>query len=91
MRKVGQSRRERTWSTPSRTKHAWLREGNHPHDIPRQVYVVSWRRHSYRWFAFIVEAVEIEGATDPVIVQRWVPVSMLRPVAADPNRIYGAR
>lgn len=50
---------------------------------------LSWRRHSYRWFALVVEAVEVEGSSDPVVVQRWVPGSMLRPVRADLNRLYG--
>lgn len=87
---MGQSRRERTWSTPARTRYAWLREGTHPHDVPRQVFVLAWRRRSYCWFALVVEVVAGEKGPDRV-VQRWVSVDVLRPVAADPNQVYGVR
>lgn len=35
----------------------------------------------------VVKAVDVEESADPVVVQRWVPVSTLRPVRADPNGI----
>lgn len=56
---------------------------------PRQVLVVSWRRHSYRWSALVIYCVEIEGSPEPAVVQRWVPSEKLRPVRADPNQAFG--
>lgn len=62
-----------------------------PGVVPRQVLIVSWRRHSYRWSALVVYCVDAEGDEDPVVVQRWVPAERLRPVRADPNDAFGLR
>lgn len=41
---MGQSRRERTWPEPTTTRHAWVRDGSHPHDVPRQVLIICWSK-----------------------------------------------
>ncbi|MGD9430798.1 hypothetical protein ACKVM7_000271 [Arthrobacter russicus] len=88
---MGKTRSERTWPKPQRTRHAWMRDGPHPNSAPRQVYIVSWRRQSYKWLALVVYAVEIAEDPEPVVIQRWVPAEKLRAVEADPNRAYDLR
>ncbi|GEB64601.1 hypothetical protein SAT01_20490 [Sinomonas atrocyanea] len=79
------------WPRPQTTRHAWFKDTQDPGVLPRQVLVVSWRRHSYRWSALVVYCVEVEGSEDPAVVQRWVPAERLRPVRADPNEAFGLR
>lgn len=65
---VGKTRQERTWQQPRKTRHAWLQDGPHPNSLPRQVYIVSWRRTSGKWSALVVYAVEITDSHDPVLI-----------------------
>lgn len=90
---VGQSRAERTWRRPRSTRHVWVTgigPGAHPKEPPYQALVVAVRRDSYVWWAWVVAVLETEDG-DPVVVQRWVPATDLRPVPANPNRAFGAR
>lgn len=90
---MGQSRRERTWPTPRSTRHVWVRlRTAHPHEPPRQGLVVSWRRRSYRWECLVVLVDDVAAhGEDPVVVLRWVAAELVRPVPADPNKIFGLR
>ena len=53
--------------------------------------MVTWRRHTGRWYALIVDAIGGTELPEVVVVQRWVPAEHLRPVPADPNRSHGVR
>ncbi|MDQ4502199.1 hypothetical protein [Sinomonas sp. ASV322] len=53
--------------------------------------MIEWRRHSYKWSARISYCIEVQGAPDPVVVERWVLAEALRPVRADPNAAFGLR
>lgn len=64
---VGKTRAERTWERPRKTRHAWMQGGPHPNSPPRQVYIVNWRRQSYKWSALVVYAVEVQDGPDPVL------------------------
>lgn len=77
------------WPRPRTTRHAWFKDSDERAEPPRQVLVVSWRRHSYRWSALVIYCVEVEGSEEPAVVQRWVPAEKLRPVRADPNQAFG--
>lgn len=87
---MSKPRRDRLYPKPRHTRHAWYLEDNEPGRQPRQVLIIAWRRHSYRWAARIVYCVEIEGS-EPAVVDCWVPAETLRPVPADPNRAYRLR
>lgn len=54
---MGQRKKDRTWPQEARlrrhTRHAWLiRPGIH--EPPVQAFVIAWRRHSYRWQAYVI-------------------------------------
>lgn len=51
---------------------------------------MEWRRHEYAWQALCV-LVCVRPGRDPVVLQRWVSSTDLRPVPADPNRAFGLR
>lgn len=84
-------RRDRLVPKPKTTQHAWMIEGSGAEAKYRQVFIVAWRSHSYRWHARVVYTVKIDGEAEEAIVQRWVPQEVLRPVPADPNRAFGYR
>lgn len=88
---MGQSRRERTWPEPASTRHAWFRDGNHPHDVPRQVFVTHWTRRDGQPWALIVDVIPVQDRHEPAIVHRWVPGDHLTPVPARLNKVYGLR
>ena len=88
---MSQPRRDRLYPRPRNTSHAWLLEGFGPEAVPRQVLIVAWRRHSYRWRARVVYAVDVKGDPEPAIIQRWVPAELLRPVKSEPNQAFGIR
>ena len=91
---MGQSRAERTWRTPTTTRHGWLKLDppvKHPHENPVQCLILAWSRtRAGDRIALIVYVDDVTGP-EPVVVQRWVPGRLLRPVPADPNRAFGLR
>lgn len=88
---MGRSRRERTWPEPTTTRHAWVRDGSHPHDVPRQVLIIRWDRRAGRYWALIVDVVSLPGSDGSAVVHRWVPKEQLMPVPAQLNKTYGLR
>lgn len=96
---MGKSRAERTWPRPALTRHVWVRtaylpgdpgEAQHQQQPPDQGLILEWRRHEYAWQALCV-LVCVRPGRDPVVLQRWVSSTDLRPVPADPNRAFGLR
>ena|GEM_PF-6470617 len=88
---VSKPRRDRLYEKPRTTRHAWILDSDEPGAQPRQVYIVEWRRKSYKWRARVIYAIEVKGSDETATVDRWVPAETLRPVPADPNRAYGLR
>ena len=84
-------RRDRLYERPRNTQHAWMLEGEPPEARMRQVFILAWRRHSYRWSARVVYTVDVQGSSEAAVVQRWVPLEVLRPVKSDPNILFGIR
>ncbi|WP_144628957.1 hypothetical protein [Arthrobacter woluwensis] len=85
-------RRDRLYPKPRQTRHAWLLEGDPPEAQMRQVLIVEWRRHSYKWRARVVYVIEsVSGSEEPAVVDRWVPAEVLRPVKSNPNTLFGVR
>ena len=76
---MGQSRKDREWPRPRRTRFVWVSQSS-PQVPPKQGLVLDWRRQSYRW------SVRTDDQGRPVVVQEWVEAERLRPVRADPNR-----
>lgn len=73
---MGQRKKDRTWpQSPRRhTRHAWLvRPG--VHEPPVQAFIIAWRRHSYRWQAYVIWV-----ADSGQVIQEWVPAERLGPV-----------
>ena len=58
---VGQSRKDRRYTTPRTTRHVWV-QPDQPGVTPVQGYVLEWRRHSYHWTALVlISATDAEG------------------------------
>lgn len=85
---MSQPRRDRLYPRPRTTLHAWFLEGDGP---PRQVLILAWRSHSYKWQARITYSLPVKGDPEPAVIQRWVPMELLRPVKSDPNKAFGIR
>lgn len=92
VRVVGQSRAERTWRSPTQTRHVWIRlSDKHSHQPPAPGLVLAWKRHSYAWSALVTYVDELRDGAEPVVVQRWIPAADLRPAPSDPNKAFGLR
>lgn len=53
---MGQRKKDRTWPQNGRrrhTRHAWLTQPG-VHEPPVQAFIIAWRRHSYRWQAYVI-------------------------------------
>lgn len=80
---MGQRRKDRTWPRPRGTRHAWLRRPG-PHEPPVQAFVIAWRRHSYRWQAYVVWVSDAGQ-----VIQEWVPADQLGPVPVVEHQMPG--
>lgn len=75
-------RKHESWLIPRTTRHVWvLRE--HRWLVPYQGFVLSWRRHSYKWSALVVYVAGDDPETP--VVQKWVPRERLLPVRSVPE------
>ncbi len=83
-RGMGQRKVEREWPAPRNTRHVWVL-GEDRLTPPVQGLVIAWRRHSYRWYAFVARV--DETASGGRVIQDWLPIERLRPVRTDPNRV----
>lgn len=89
---MGQTRAERTWPRPARVKHVWVRglDDRHPLAPPSAGLVLGWARRSGAWRAHVLCLVD-DGTPEGRVVAAWVDAGQVRPVASDPNRLWGLR
>ena len=79
---MGQSRRDREWPRPRRTRFVWIKSESSLVP-PVQGLVLGWRRQSYKWSALVVYVQDHDG--DTAYVQQWLPLERLTPVVSNPN------
>lgn len=80
---MGQRRKDRTWPRPRQTRHAWFTRPG-VHEAPVQAFIIAWRRHSYRWQAYIIWV-----SDSGKVIQEWVAVERLGPVPALDRQMPG--
>lgn len=75
-------RKREPWLIPDTTRHVWvLREQRWL--VPWQGYVIAWRRHSYRWSAWVVYVPHDDPSGQEV--HSWIPRERLLPVWSVPD------
>ena len=81
---MGQTKKDRTWPLNLRqTRHVWIKQEGFKVP-PVQGFVLHRRRHSYRWYAYVIW-VDAEGRP----TQDWVPYDRLSPVRSRDFQVPG--
>ena len=75
------SRRER-WPVEPGTRHVWIM-GRYRYELPIQGYIIDRKKRGAKWVALVVYMTKVDE--EHAVVQRWVPMSKLRPVFSRPE------